>query len=105
MSGTIVEELCDGKVGALGGVCLFMGNGAECHEYGDIDAPGVIKNGPNDLLYTSDTGLVEGWRVVWWKRKLGSFAVLFWGAMVWTVLGFGAFVAEALKDLFDVAGH
>jgi hypothetical protein len=105
MSGTVVEELCDGKVGALGGTGLFVGNGAECHDDGDINTPGVVKNGPEDLLDTGDTGLVEGWRVVGWKRKLGSFAVLLRGTMVRTVLGFGALVLKTLEHLFDVAGH
>ena len=61
MSGTIVEELCDGEVGALGGPGLFMGNGAECHEDGDIDAPGIIENCPDNLLYMGDTLFVQGW--------------------------------------------
>ena len=61
MSGTVVEELCDAKVGALGGAGLLVGNGAECHEDGDINTPGIIENCPDDLLYTSDTLFVEGW--------------------------------------------
>ena len=42
MSGTVVEELCNRKVGALGGTRLFVGNCAECHEDGDVDTSGVI---------------------------------------------------------------
>ena len=38
MSGTVVEELSNGKVGASGGARLFVGNCAECHEDGDIEA-------------------------------------------------------------------
>ena len=61
MSGTVVEELCNGKVGASGGARLFVGNCAECHEDGDIDTSGVVEDGPNDLLDTGDTGFVKGW--------------------------------------------
>ena len=37
--------------------------------------------------------------------KLGGFAVLFWGALIWAVLGFGEIMAEALEDFFDIAWH
>ena len=60
MSGTVVEELCDGKVCALGSAGLFVGNGAEGHEDGDIDTAGIVEDGADDLLDTSDTGVVEG---------------------------------------------
>ena len=36
---------------------------------------------------------------------MGGFAVLFRGPLIWTLLGFGAFVVETLEDFFDVAGH
>ena len=105
MSGTVVEELCNRKVGALGGTRLFVGNGAECHEDGDIDTAGIVEYGPNDLLNAGDTVFVEGWGVVRKYGKLGGFAVLFWGALMWAVLGFGAFMAKALEDLLDIARH
>ena len=60
MSGTVVEELCNRKVGALGGPRLFVGNCAECHEDGDIDTAGIVEDGADDLLDTSDTGVAEG---------------------------------------------
>ena len=105
VSGTVVEELCNRKVGALGGTCLFVGNGAERHEDGDIDTAGIVEDGPDDLLNAGDTVFVKGWGVVMGYGKLGCFAVLFWGALIWAVLGFGAIMAEALEDLLDIAWH
>ena len=61
VSGTVVEELCNRKVGALGGTRLFVGNGAEGHEDGDINTAGIVEDGADDLLDTSDTGVAEGW--------------------------------------------
>ena len=60
VSGTVVEELCDGKVCALGSTGLFVGNGAEGHEDGDIDTAGIVEDGADDLLDTSDTGVAKG---------------------------------------------
>ena len=60
MSGTVVEELCDGKVCALGSAGLFVGNGAEGHEDGDIDTAGIVEDGADNLLDTSDTRFAEG---------------------------------------------
>ena len=60
VSGTVVEELCNRKVGALGGTRLFVGNGAEGHEDGDINTAGIVEDGADNLLDTSDTGVAEG---------------------------------------------
>ena len=59
MSGTIVKHLVDGEICFLGSFGLFMGNGAECHKQGDIDASGILQNGTDDLLDTGDTRFVK----------------------------------------------
>ena len=106
MSGTVVEELCDGKVCALGSAGLFVGNGAEGHEDGDINTAGIVEDGPDDLLNAGDTMFVKGWGVVMGYGKLGCFAVLFWGALIWAVLGFGrCCVFVSLQHPWDIFWH
>ena len=61
VSGTVVEELCNQKVGALGGTRLFVGNGAEGHEDGDIDTAGIVEDGSDDFLNAGDAAFVKGW--------------------------------------------
>ena len=61
VSGTVVKEVCNRKVGVLGGTCLFVGNGAERHKDGDIDTAGIVEDGSDDLLNAGDAAFVKGW--------------------------------------------
>lgn len=59
VGGTVVEELVDGEIGVFCGFCLFVGNGAEGHQEGDVHTAGVVEDGANDLLDSSDAFFVE----------------------------------------------
>lgn len=54
-----------------------MGNGAERHEEGDVDASGIVEDCANDLLDA------EAWRFIDREGQLGVFAIF----LGWTIKG------------------
>ena len=58
VSGEVVQECVDVLFSLFGGLCLFYSNAAEGNKGGDVNCPGIVHDGADNLLDAFDS--------LWW---------------------------------------